>query len=132
MPHERWGERPKAFVTLKTGAGVTERELIDFCRGQIAHFKCPDAVDFGPLPKTSTGKFKKFAVREGVGGPGAADQLTGSVAGSQSRRRHRRRLFGGSSSDGRSPSPNASRVTCDAPGTPGVNLADARLNASPT
>jgi fatty-acyl-CoA synthase len=64
MPHERWGERPKAFVTLKTGAVVTEPELIDFCRGQIAHFKCPDAVDFGPLPKTSTGKVKKFALRE--------------------------------------------------------------------
>jgi len=64
MPHERWGERPKAFVTLKDGAVVTERELIDFCRGQIAHFKCPDAVEFGPLPKTSTGKVQKFALRE--------------------------------------------------------------------
>src|SRR4051794_19578237 len=41
MPHERWGERPKAFVTLKAGAVATERELIDFCRSQIAHFKCP-------------------------------------------------------------------------------------------
>ena len=63
-PHERWGERPKAFVVLKDGAGVTERELIDFCREQIAHFKCPDAVEFGPLPKTSTGKVQKFALRE--------------------------------------------------------------------
>jgi fatty-acyl-CoA synthase len=64
MPHERWGERPKAFVTLKDGAVATERELIEFCRGQIAHFKCPDAVEFGPLPKTSTGKVRKFALRE--------------------------------------------------------------------
>jgi fatty-acyl-CoA synthase len=63
-PHERWGERPKAFVTLKHGASVSERELIDFCRDQIAHFKCPDAVEFGPLPKTSTGKVQKFALRE--------------------------------------------------------------------
>jgi fatty-acyl-CoA synthase len=63
-PHERWGERPKAFVTLKDGAGLGERELIDFCRGQMAHFKCPDAVEFGPLPKTSTGKVQKFALRE--------------------------------------------------------------------
>jgi fatty-acyl-CoA synthase len=64
MPSERWGERPKAFVTLKDGAAVGERELIEFCRGQIAHFKCPDAIDFGPLPKTSTGKVQKFALRE--------------------------------------------------------------------
>src|SRR4051812_37611197 len=64
MPHERWGERPKAFVTLKDGAVATERELIEFCRSQIAHFKCPDAVAFGPLPKTSTGKVRKFALRE--------------------------------------------------------------------
>jgi fatty-acyl-CoA synthase len=64
MPHERWGERPKAFVTLKDGAALTERELIAFCRAQIAHFKCPDAIAFGPLPKTSTGKVQKFALRE--------------------------------------------------------------------
>ena len=64
MPDERWGERPKAFVTLKDGAAVTEREMIDFCRDRIAHFKCPDAVEFGPLPKTSTGKVQKFALRE--------------------------------------------------------------------
>jgi fatty-acyl-CoA synthase len=64
MPSERWGERPKAFVTLKDGATVGERELIEFCRGQIAHYKCPDAIEFGPLPKTSTGKVQKFALRE--------------------------------------------------------------------
>src|ERR671933_679849 len=64
IPDERWGERPKAFVTLKEGAAIGERDLIDFCRGQIAHFKCPDAVEFGPLPKTSTGKVQKFALRE--------------------------------------------------------------------
>jgi fatty-acyl-CoA synthase len=64
IPDERWGERPKAFVTLKHGAVAGEREIIDFCREQIAHFKCPDAVEFGPLPKTSTGKVQKFALRE--------------------------------------------------------------------
>jgi fatty-acyl-CoA synthase len=64
MPDDRWGERPKAFVTLKSGAEVSERELIDFCREQTAHFKCPDAIEFGPLPKTSTGKVQKFALRE--------------------------------------------------------------------
>ena len=64
MPHERWGERPKAFVALNEGATVGERELIEFCRGQVAHFKCPDAVEFGALPKTSTGKVQEFALRE--------------------------------------------------------------------
>ncbi len=64
MPHERWGERPKAFVTLRAGATVTEAELIAFCREQIAKYKCPDAIEFGPLPKTSTGKVQKFTLRE--------------------------------------------------------------------
>src|SRR5213079_3677347 len=51
VPHEHWGERPKAFVALKPGADASEAELIEFCRGRLAHFKCPDAVAFGPLPK---------------------------------------------------------------------------------
>ncbi len=64
IPHDRWGERPKAFVTLKEGATAAEDELIAFCRERIAHFKCPDAVEFGPLPKTSTGKVQKYVLRE--------------------------------------------------------------------
>ncbi len=63
-PHDHWGERPKAFVTLKPGAGASEQEIIAFCRERLAHFKCPDAVAFGPLPKTSTGKVQKFVLRE--------------------------------------------------------------------
>jgi fatty-acyl-CoA synthase len=64
MPHEKWGEVPKAFVSLRDGAAATEREIIDFCRDRIAHFKCPKAVAFGELPKTSTGKIQKFRLRE--------------------------------------------------------------------
>ncbi len=64
MPDERWGERPKAFVTLKPGAGASEREIIDFCRERLAHFKCPAAVELGELPKTSTGKIQKYVLRE--------------------------------------------------------------------
>ena len=64
IPHDEWGERPKAFVTLKPEADATEREIIDFCRGRIAHFKCPDAIEFGPLPKTSTGKVQKYILRD--------------------------------------------------------------------
>ena len=64
IPHEKWGERPKAFITLKESAAATEEEIIQFCREHLAHFKCPDAVELGPLPKTSTGKVQKFVLRE--------------------------------------------------------------------
>ena len=64
IPDEKWGERPKAFVTLKPGAPATESEIVDFCRNRIAHFKCPVAVEFGELPKTSTGKIQKYVLRE--------------------------------------------------------------------
>jgi fatty-acyl-CoA synthase len=64
IPHESWGERPKAFVTLKEGTTASEGEIIAFCRQRLAHFKCPDEISFGPLPKTSTGKVQKFALRE--------------------------------------------------------------------
>jgi fatty-acyl-CoA synthase len=64
IPDDHWGERPKAFVTLHQGARVSELELIAFCRERLAHYKCPDAIAFGALPKTSTGKVQKFALRE--------------------------------------------------------------------
>ena len=64
IPDEKWGERPKAFVTLKQGMQATEQEIIEFSRRQIAHFKCPAAVEFGELPKTSTGKIQKFILRD--------------------------------------------------------------------
>ena len=63
-PDEKWGERPKAFVTLKDDGAATEREIIDCCRDHIAHYKCPVAVEFGPLTKTSTGKVQKYVLRE--------------------------------------------------------------------
>jgi fatty-acyl-CoA synthase len=64
IPDEHWGEVPKAFVVPKAGATLTEREIIDFCRDRIARFKAPKAVEFGDLPKTSTGKVQKFVLRE--------------------------------------------------------------------
>ena len=64
VPHEHWGERPKAFVTLNEGASATAEEIIAFCRERLAHYKCPDEVQFGALPKTSTGKVQKFVLRE--------------------------------------------------------------------
>jgi acyl-CoA synthetase (AMP-forming)/AMP-acid ligase II len=64
VPDDKWGERPKAFVTLKPGATATAQEIMDFCRSHIAHFKCPAAIEFGDLPKTSTGKVQKFLLRD--------------------------------------------------------------------
>jgi fatty-acyl-CoA synthase len=64
IPDEKWGERPKAFVTLKRNVEATEGEIMDFCRERIARFKVPAAVEFGELPKTSTGKVQKFVLRE--------------------------------------------------------------------
>jgi len=73
MPDERWGETPCAFVELKPGATATEAELIDFCRRHLARFKAPRAVVFGELPKTSTGKIQKFALREKAKSAAAID-----------------------------------------------------------
>ncbi|MBI3762025.1 MAG: long-chain-fatty-acid--CoA ligase [Chloroflexi bacterium] len=65
IPDPKWGEVPKAFVTLKPGAALSAEELIAFCRERLAHFKCPKAVEFvEALPKTSTGKIQKFVLRE--------------------------------------------------------------------
>ena len=62
---EKWGETPCAFIELKPDAGVvTEEKIIEFCRENLAHFKCPSHVIFGDLPKTSTGKIQKFILRE--------------------------------------------------------------------
>ncbi|MCY4405640.1 MAG: AMP-binding protein, partial [Rhodospirillaceae bacterium] len=67
-PDETWGETPCAFVTLKDGADANEAALIDFCRGELAHYKCPKTVVFGALPKTSTGKVQKYVLRERAAG----------------------------------------------------------------
>jgi fatty-acyl-CoA synthase len=64
VPHPHWGERPKAFVTLNQGTAADPEEIIAFCRDRLARYKCPDAVEFGPLPKTSTGKVQKFVLRD--------------------------------------------------------------------
>ncbi|MEK9596664.1 MAG: acyl-CoA synthetase [Rhodospirillaceae bacterium] len=61
---DKWGETPCAFVTLKPGSSATAAEIIEFCRSNLAHFKCPRYVVFGELPKTSTGKVQKYVLRE--------------------------------------------------------------------
>ncbi len=63
-PDEAWGESPCAFVTLREGVQVKEREIIEFCRDNLAHYKAPRTIVFCDLPKTSTGKIQKFVLRE--------------------------------------------------------------------
>ena len=63
-PDEKWGETPCAFIELAAGASVSEDELIQHCRDNLAHYKCPRHIVFGALPKTSTGKIQKFVLRE--------------------------------------------------------------------
>ncbi len=63
-PDPKWGETPCAFVEVKPGAKVTEEELIEHCRANLARFKAPRHVVFGELPKTSTGKIQKFILRQ--------------------------------------------------------------------
>jgi len=63
-PDPKWGEVPKAYVTLKPGSTLFAEELIGFLRERIAAFKVPRSIEFGDLPKTSTGKIQKFVLRE--------------------------------------------------------------------
>jgi len=65
VPDEKWGETIKALVVLRPGLRATERELIDFTRGRMAHFKCPTAIEFREaLLRTATGKLQKYKLRE--------------------------------------------------------------------
>ena len=65
VPHETWGERPKAFVILKPDKTAEPQELIEHVRGQLAHYKAPDEVEIvDELPKTSTGKIQKYVLRD--------------------------------------------------------------------
>ena len=64
VPDDKWGEVPKAFVTTREGITLTEDELIEFAKERIARFKAPKYVEFGDLPKTSTGKIQKYILRD--------------------------------------------------------------------
>ncbi|VTU23589.1 Long-chain-fatty-acid--CoA ligase [Variovorax sp. PBL-H6] len=66
-PDPKWGETPCAFIELKAGAQVTPEEIVAHCKKYLAGFKVPRAVEFGELPKTSTGKLQKFELRKRAG-----------------------------------------------------------------
>ncbi|MSP89710.1 MAG: acyl-CoA synthetase [Alphaproteobacteria bacterium] len=63
-PDARWGEHPCAFIALKPGESADAATIIAWCRTNLAHFKVPRTVVFGPLPKTATGKVQKHLLRE--------------------------------------------------------------------
>jgi len=64
-PDERWGERVQAVVVLKQGQQATAEELIEHCKGRLAGYKCPKAVDFwDALPKTPIGKILRKDVKK--------------------------------------------------------------------
>lgn len=75
LPDPALGEAVSAWVVLKAGATMTEEDLRDFCRGQIAHFKVPLYVHFvESLPRTGSGKVQKYLLRRrGIEVAGLAD-----------------------------------------------------------
>ncbi len=64
VPDDKWGETVMALVVVAPGAEVTEAELIEHCRGGLAHFKCPTSIEFrDELARTATGKLQKYKLR---------------------------------------------------------------------
>jgi acyl-CoA synthetase (AMP-forming)/AMP-acid ligase II len=64
VPDEKWGETVKALVVLAPGSTLGEPDLIEHCRGRLAHFKCPTSVEMrAALVRTATGKLQKFKLR---------------------------------------------------------------------
>lgn len=85
VPHERWGETPKAIVVARDGASLSEQELIDFVRERLARYKCPTAVAFvSTLPRNASGKILKHELRAQYGASGSAGAHSGTQSGAQS------------------------------------------------
>lgn len=67
VPDSHWGERPKAFVTVKEGSSLDPEEVIKWAKenSNISRFMVPREVEVvKELPKTSTGKLKKNVLRD--------------------------------------------------------------------
>ncbi|WP_211091460.1 acyl-CoA synthetase [Pseudothauera rhizosphaerae] len=63
-PDEKWGEVPAAYIEIKDGSNVTAEDIVEHCRAHLARYKVPRHIEFCVLPKTSTGKIQKFALRQ--------------------------------------------------------------------
>ena len=65
VPDKRYGEELLASIVMRPGATLTEDDVREYCRGQIAHFKIPRYVNFvDSFPMTVTGKVQKFRMRQ--------------------------------------------------------------------
>jgi fatty-acyl-CoA synthase len=65
VPDARYGEQLMAWVVPRSGSSLTEDDVREFCRGQIAHYKVPHYIKFvDGFPMTVTGKVQKFKMRE--------------------------------------------------------------------
>ena len=73
MPHEKWGETPCAFIEIIDGKNASQDELRDWCRQNLAGFKVPSDFRFESIPKTSTGKIQKYALRQRIAVGGDPD-----------------------------------------------------------
>ncbi len=73
MPHEKWGESPCAFIEIIDGKNASQDELRDWCRQNLAGFKVPSEFRFESIPKTSTGKIQKYALRQRIAAGGDPD-----------------------------------------------------------
>ena len=63
-PDGKWDETPCEFVELKSEKTATAEDIMDWCRKDLAKFKVPRHVVFTEIPKTSTGKIRKYKLRE--------------------------------------------------------------------
>jgi fatty-acyl-CoA synthase len=69
IPDQKFGEQLAAWVRVKQGSSLTEEEIVDFCRGQISHFKIPRYVRVvEEFPMTVTGKIQKYKMRKAMCG----------------------------------------------------------------
>jgi fatty-acyl-CoA synthase len=65
VPSPKYGESVGAFVKLKSGQQLTEEEILDFCRGNIARFKIPKYIFFvNEFPMTASGKIQKYKLSQ--------------------------------------------------------------------
>jgi fatty-acyl-CoA synthase len=65
VPDQKWGEAVKGIVVLKPGQKSTEKEIIQFCKDRMAHYKTPKLIDFiDALPRTGSGKIHKKGLRD--------------------------------------------------------------------
>lgn len=65
VPDDKYGEDVAAFIVPKEGEGVSEQEILDFCRARLADYKCPKSVRFvDDIPKGPTGKLLRRKLRD--------------------------------------------------------------------